>query len=77
MLPRNCSPRRFTLCAWPCTHPGWHRGGRELLFLNMVATFCTALGVTAAEFVIEAFYPADPVTSQALQGLWDRSGGCQ
>ena len=43
-------------------------GCRELRFLNMVATFGTALDVTAAELVIEAFYPADPATSQALEG---------
>ena len=41
-------------------------GGRELRFLNMVATFGTALDVTAAELVIEAFYPADSATSLAL-----------
>ena len=41
-------------------------GSRELRFLNMVATFGTALDVTAAELVIEAFYPADPATSLAL-----------
>jgi hypothetical protein len=33
----------------------------------MAATFGTALDVTAAELVIEAFYPADPATSQALE----------
>jgi hypothetical protein len=32
-------------------------GGRQLRFLNMVATFGTALDVTAAELVIEASYP--------------------
>jgi transcriptional regulator with XRE-family HTH domain len=42
-------------------------GGRELRFLNMVATLGTALDVTAAELVIEAFYPADPATFQALE----------
>jgi hypothetical protein len=42
-------------------------GGRELRFLNMVATLGTALDVTAAELVIEAFYPADQATSQALE----------
>ena len=42
-------------------------GRRELRFLNMVATFGTALDVTAAELVIEAFYPADPATSRALE----------
>lgn len=41
--------------------------GRELRFLNMVATLGTALDVTAAELVIEAFYPADPATFQALE----------
>jgi MmyB-like transcription regulator ligand binding domain len=41
--------------------------GRELRFLNMVATFGTALDVTAAELVIEAFYPASPETAQALE----------
>jgi transcriptional regulator with XRE-family HTH domain len=41
--------------------------GRELRFLNMVATFGTALDVTAAELVIEAFYPADPATTQTLK----------
>ena len=43
-------------------------GSRELRLLNMVATFGTALDVTAAELVIEAFYPADPATAQALEG---------
>lgn len=42
-------------------------GQRDLRLLNMVATFGTALDVTAAELVIEAFYPADPATAQALQ----------
>jgi hypothetical protein len=43
-------------------------GSCELRLLNMVATFGTALDVTAAELVIEAFYPADPATAQALEG---------
>jgi transcriptional regulator with XRE-family HTH domain len=47
-------------------------GARELRFLNMVATLGTALDVTAAELVIEAFYPADPATVQALE----QSGEC-
>ena len=42
-------------------------GCRELRFLNMVATLGTALDVTAAELVIETFYPADPATSQLLE----------
>ncbi len=60
-------------------------GGRELRFLNMVATLGTALDITAAELVIEAFYPADRATSQlleelpcarALRCLWVSSAGC-
>ncbi|MDX6393198.1 MAG: hypothetical protein QOJ73_4261 [Streptosporangiaceae bacterium] len=43
-------------------------GFRELRFLNMVAAFGTAPGVTAAELVIEAFYPVGPATAQALEG---------
>jgi transcriptional regulator with XRE-family HTH domain len=42
-------------------------GNRELQFLNMVATFGTALDITAAELVIEAFYPGDPATYEALR----------
>jgi len=42
-------------------------GACELRLLNMVATFGTALDVTAAELVIDAFYPADPATAQALR----------
>jgi len=45
-------------------------GTRELRFLNMVATFGTALDVTAAELVIDAFYPADPVTAQMLGKIY-------
>jgi hypothetical protein len=43
-------------------------GQRDLRLLNMVATFGTALDVTASELVIEAFYPADQATAQALEG---------
>jgi transcriptional regulator with XRE-family HTH domain len=42
-------------------------GSRELRFLNMVATFGTALDVTAAELVIEVFHPADRATARALE----------
>jgi transcriptional regulator with XRE-family HTH domain len=42
-------------------------GSRELRLLNMVATFGTALDVTAAELVIETFYPADQATARALE----------
>jgi transcriptional regulator with XRE-family HTH domain len=40
--------------------------GTELCLLNMVATLGTAVDVTAAELVIESFYPADAITAQAL-----------
>ena len=35
-------------------------------FRNMVATFGTALDVTVAELVIEAFYPAAAITANEL-----------
>jgi hypothetical protein len=41
-------------------------GEREFRFLNMVATFGTALDITAAELAIEVFFPADPATAAAL-----------
>ena len=40
--------------------------GVDLSFLNMVATFGTAVDVTAEELVIESFYPADEVTAEVL-----------
>jgi transcriptional regulator with XRE-family HTH domain len=40
--------------------------GVDLCFLNMVATFGTAVDVTAEELVIESFYPADEVTAEVL-----------
>lgn len=39
---------------------------RELTFISTVATFGTPLDVTLAELSIEAFYPADDVTSAML-----------
>jgi transcriptional regulator with XRE-family HTH domain len=38
----------------------------ELAFFSTLATFGTALDVTVAELVIEAFFPADETTAQAL-----------
>jgi transcriptional regulator with XRE-family HTH domain len=40
--------------------------GTELRFLSTVATFGTAVDVTAAELSIESFFPADDATAQAL-----------
>jgi len=41
-------------------------GDRQLSFLSTVSTFGTPLDVTVSELVIEAFYPADDLTAQAL-----------
>ena len=42
--------------------------GTELSFFSTIATFGTALDVTLAELSIEAFFPADDVTREALAG---------
>jgi transcriptional regulator with XRE-family HTH domain len=42
-------------------------GGGELSFFSTLATFGTALDVTLAELSIEAFYPADRATADALR----------
>ncbi|MFC4003452.1 helix-turn-helix domain-containing protein [Prauserella oleivorans] len=42
------------------------RDGRELSFFSTVATFGTPLDVTLSELSIEAFYPADAATADAL-----------
>jgi hypothetical protein len=41
-------------------------GDRELSFMSTVSTFGTPLDVVVSELVIEAFYPADEPTAQAL-----------
>ena len=41
-------------------------GEQELAFFSTVTTFGTALDVTVAELSIEAFFPADAATAQAL-----------
>ena len=41
-------------------------GDRELAFFSTIATFGTAVDVTLAELSIEAFFPADRATEQAL-----------
>jgi hypothetical protein len=45
----------------------------ELTFISTVATFGTAVEVTASELSIESFFPADEATARALQG-YARSG---
>jgi hypothetical protein len=42
-----------------------HEGG-ELTFISTVTTFGTAVDVTVSELAIEAFFPADAATAQAL-----------
>jgi transcriptional regulator with XRE-family HTH domain len=42
--------------------------GAALRFLSTVATFGTAVDVTAAELSIESFFPADDATAAALPG---------
>ena len=43
------------------------RGGTELTFLSTQTTFGTAVDVTLSELALEAFYPADDVTAEALR----------
>jgi transcriptional regulator with XRE-family HTH domain len=47
-------------------------GGRELAFISTVATFGTAVEVTASELAIESFFPADDATAAALREHADR-----
>jgi transcriptional regulator with XRE-family HTH domain len=42
-------------------------GGEELHFFSTIATFGTAVDVTVAELSIEAFFPADERTANALR----------
>jgi transcriptional regulator with XRE-family HTH domain len=44
-------------------------GGEELAFFSTVATFGTAVDITLAELAIEAFFPADAATTEALRRL--------
>lgn len=43
--------------------------GSELAFFSTLTTFGTALDVTLAELLIEAFFPADKATQAALRAL--------
>jgi transcriptional regulator with XRE-family HTH domain len=43
------------------------QGGRELAFFGIVASFGTPIDITVAELAIESFFPADPVTAEALR----------
>ncbi len=41
--------------------------GRELAFISTIATFGTAVEVTASELSIESFFPADEATANAMR----------
>jgi hypothetical protein len=43
----------------------------ELAFFSTIATFGTAVDVTLAELSIEAFFPADTATAEALRAFAD------
>jgi transcriptional regulator with XRE-family HTH domain len=45
----------------------YRTGDGELAFFSTTTVFGTPLDVTVAELAIEAFYPADPATAQALR----------
>jgi hypothetical protein len=42
-------------------------GGRELSFFSTITTFGTASEVTVAELSVEALFPADQQTAEALR----------
>jgi transcriptional regulator with XRE-family HTH domain len=42
--------------------------GPELVFFSTITTFGTAIDVTVSELAVEAFFPANPETAQALRG---------
>ena len=44
-------------------------GERELAFFTTVATFGTAIDITVAELSIEAFFPADAQTAEAVRAF--------
>jgi hypothetical protein len=43
-------------------------GDGELSFFSTVTTFGTAVDITISELSIEAFFPADAATAEALAG---------
>ncbi len=45
-------------------------GDDELTFFSTIATFGTALDITAAELAIESFFPADEATAAVLRATW-------
>ncbi|MEU4473489.1 helix-turn-helix transcriptional regulator [Micromonospora sp. NPDC023888] len=47
----------------------YRHGERELCFISTTTLFGTPLDVTVAGLAVEAFFPADPVTTAALHAL--------
>jgi len=45
--------------------------GPTLSFFSTLTTFGTAVDITLSELAVEAFFPADPTTEQALRASWD------
>ena len=60
-MPRRRRP------AWWCRSGSGRADGGELTFLSTTSRFGTALDVTLAGLWIEAFYPADDATAEALR----------
>ena len=56
----RASPRSRCRC-------GWQTELGELSFISTVATFGTAVEVTASELSIESFFPADERTAEAVR----------
>ena len=53
------------------------RGDTTLKFVNLIATFGSAVDATTTELMIETFLPADDATAAALRrGLAQRSSPC-
>jgi transcriptional regulator with XRE-family HTH domain len=47
--------------------PAAGRSGPELAFFSTITTFGTAIDVTVSELAVEAFFPANPETADALR----------
>jgi transcriptional regulator with XRE-family HTH domain len=53
----------------------YRHDGQELCFLSTTTLFGTPLDVTVAGLAVEAFFPADPATTEALHALARTGGG--
>ena len=61
--PRASSSRPSSLAV----PPRLRTDAGELAFISTVATFGTAVEVTASELSIESFFPADAATAEAMR----------